>query len=122
MRLKLVQGTKSITCEKSVRPVYIVPRLENQNRGRCYLQNSRSSSRCHQKNTSETPVLQRHAEFVPSVNRTAVKCNTFLAGCCDGNQLRAFDGRGAGNTDGDAGGWLQPARRCSLPWSQSVYH
>src|SRR5271167_5015660 len=50
------------------------------------------------------------------------KCNTFLAGCCDGNQLRAFDGRGAGNTDGDAGGWLQPARRCSLPWSQSVYH
>jgi hypothetical protein len=25
MRLKLVQGTKSITCEKSVRPVYIVP-------------------------------------------------------------------------------------------------
>jgi hypothetical protein len=45
------------------------------------------------------------------------KCNTFLAGCCDGNQLRAFDGRGAGDADGDAGGWLQPARRCSLPWS-----
>jgi hypothetical protein len=50
------------------------------------------------------------------------KCNTFLAGCCDGNQLRAFDGRGAGDADGDAGGWLQPARRCSLPWSQSVHH
>jgi hypothetical protein len=28
MRLKLVQGTKSITCEKSVRPVYIVPPTE----------------------------------------------------------------------------------------------
>jgi enoyl-[acyl-carrier protein] reductase I len=50
------------------------------------------------------------------------KCNTFLAGCCDGNQLRAFDGRGAGDADGDAGGWLQPARGCSLPWSQSVHH
>jgi hypothetical protein len=50
------------------------------------------------------------------------KCNTFLAGCCDGNQLRAFDGRGAGDADGDAVGWLQPARRCSLPWSQSVHH
>jgi hypothetical protein len=50
------------------------------------------------------------------------KCNTFLAGCCDGNQLRAFDGRGAGDADGDASGWLQPARRCSLPWSQSVHH
>src|SRR5271165_5110356 len=50
------------------------------------------------------------------------KCNTFLAGCCDGNQLRAFDGRGAGDPDGDAGGWLQSARRCSLPWSQSVHH
>src|ERR1700683_2683426 len=25
MRLKLIQGTKSITCEKSVRPVYILP-------------------------------------------------------------------------------------------------
>src|SRR4249919_1901879 len=33
------------------------------------------------------------------------KCNTFLAGCCDGNQLRAFDGRGAGvvmRADGSA--------------------
>src|SRR5271165_6178099 len=50
------------------------------------------------------------------------KCNTFLAGCCDGNQLRAFDGRGAGDPDGDAGGWLHSARRCSLPWSQSVHH
>src|ERR1700693_6060233 len=49
------------------------------------------------------------------------KCNTFLAGCCDGNQLRAFDSRGAGDADGDAGGWLQPARRCSQPWSQSVH-
>jgi hypothetical protein len=33
---------------------------------------------------------------------------------------RAFDGRGAGDADGDVGGWLQPARGCSLPWSQSL--
>src|SRR5271155_4604054 len=31
------------------------PRLENQNRGRCYLQNSRSSSRCHQKQHIRNP-------------------------------------------------------------------
>jgi hypothetical protein len=34
----------------------------------------------------ERPVLQQAGSIT--------KCNTFLAGCCDGNQLRAFD-RGA---------------------------
>ena len=68
-----------------------------------------------------------HGRIFPAERRndwagSITKCNTFLAGCCDGNQLRAFDGRGAGDADGDAGGWLQPARRCSLPWSQSVHH
>jgi hypothetical protein len=42
------------------------------------------------------------------------KCNTFLAGCCDGNQLRAFDGRGACDADGDAGGWVASSACHSL--------
>jgi tripartite-type tricarboxylate transporter receptor subunit TctC len=52
------------------------------NPNKASVQNARSSSRCHQKNTSETPVLQRYAEIVPSVNRTAVISDPFeIYGC-----------------------------------------
>src|ERR1700683_5853163 len=72
MRLKLVQETKSITCEKSVRPVYILPRLENQNWEDVTSRLLDRVQGATKKNTSENLVLQRYAEIVPSVNRTAV--------------------------------------------------
>jgi putative ABC transport system substrate-binding protein len=42
-----------------------------------------------------TPSLNREIGVYTGAG-SITKCNTFLAGCCDGNQLRAFDGRGAG--------------------------
>src|ERR1700694_2364659 len=56
-RSKLVQGTKSITCEKRVRPAYMVttPIGKSLNRGTSYRQNPGSASRCHQKKHSKPP-------------------------------------------------------------------
>src|SRR6202795_2112837 len=73
IRSKLVQGTKSITCEKRVRPEYMaVPRLKNENRVRSYRQNPKPCSSRHQKNAQETLMLQRHFTKSQSLNRTAV--------------------------------------------------
>src|ERR1700674_4030093 len=73
MRSKLVQGTKSITCEKRVRPEYMtVPRLKSQNRVRNYRQNPKPCSSRHQKNIQETLILQRYFTKSPSLNRTAL--------------------------------------------------
>src|SRR6202158_5855402 len=86
MRSKLVQGTKSITCEKRVRPEYMtVPRLKSQNRVRNYRQNFKPCSSRHQKNTQETLMLQRHFTKSQSLNRTAVIIHpkTFLSHLLD---------------------------------------
>src|SRR5271169_3181869 len=73
MRSKLVQGTKSITCEKRVRPEYMaVPRLKSQNRVRNYRQKPKPCSSRHQKNTQETFILLRYLTKCPSLNRTVV--------------------------------------------------
>src|ERR1700680_1491814 len=57
MRSKLVQEIKSITCEKRVRPAYMVtsPRSKNKNRVRDYHRNRKSTSRCHQKKHRKNP-------------------------------------------------------------------
>src|ERR1700680_1135285 len=57
MRSKLVQEIKSITCEKRVRPAYMVtsPRSKNKNRVRDYHRNRKSTSRCHQKKLARNP-------------------------------------------------------------------
>src|ERR1700681_3555941 len=58
MRSKLVQGTKSITCEKRVRPEYMtVPRLKSQNRVRNYRQNPKPCSSRHQKKHPRNPYI-----------------------------------------------------------------
>src|ERR1700686_2939754 len=58
MRSKLVQGTKSITCEKRVRPEYMtVPRLRSQNRVRNYRQNPKPCSSRHQKKHPRNPYI-----------------------------------------------------------------
>src|ERR1700693_5835913 len=58
MRSKLVQGTKSITCEKRVRPEYMtVPRLKSQNRVRNYRQNFKPCSSRHQKKHPRNPYV-----------------------------------------------------------------
>src|SRR4029077_13679883 len=58
MRSKLVQGTKSITCEKRVRPEYMtVPRLKSQNRVRRYRQNLKPCSSRHQKKHPRNPYV-----------------------------------------------------------------
>src|ERR1700674_4410576 len=58
MRSKLVQGTKSITCEKRVRPEYMtVPRLKSQNRVRKYRQNLKPCSSRHQKKHQRNPYV-----------------------------------------------------------------
>ena len=58
MRSKLVQGTKSITCEKRVRPEYMtVPRLKSQNRVRNYRQNLKPCSSRHQKKHPRNPYV-----------------------------------------------------------------
>src|ERR1700691_1918075 len=73
MRSKLVQGIKSITCEKRVRPEYMtVPRLKSQNRVRTYRQNPNRVQVDTKKNTQETLMLQRYFAKSPSLNRTAL--------------------------------------------------
>src|ERR1700675_4957721 len=73
MRSKLVQGTKSITCENRVRPEYMaVPRLKNQNRVRSYRRNPNRVQVDTKKNAQETLMLQRYFTKSPSLNRTAV--------------------------------------------------
>src|ERR1700681_5111773 len=58
MRAKLVQGTKSITWEKRVRPEYMtVPRLKSQNRVRKYRQNLKPCSSRHQKKHQRNPYV-----------------------------------------------------------------
>src|ERR1700730_18263847 len=58
MRSKLVRGTKSITCEKRVRPEYMtVPRLKSQNRVRNYRQNPKPCSSRHQKKHERNPYV-----------------------------------------------------------------
>src|SRR5450631_2927698 len=58
MRSKLVQGIKSITCEKRVRPEYMtVPRLKSQNRVRNYRQNPKPCSSRHQKKHPRNPYI-----------------------------------------------------------------
>src|ERR1700687_15017 len=73
MRSKLVQGTKSITCENRVRPEYMAaPRLKNQNRVRSYRRNPNRGQVDTKKNAQETLMLQRYFTKSPSLNRTAV--------------------------------------------------
>src|ERR1700692_1787684 len=77
MRSKLVQGTKSITCENRVRPEYMAaPRLKNQNRVRSYRRNPNRVQVDTKKNAQETLMLQRYFTKSPSLNRTAVNRNT----------------------------------------------
>src|ERR1700692_823744 len=58
MRSKLVQGTKSITCEKMVRPEYMtVPRLKSQNRVRNDRKNPKPCSSRHQKKHPRNPYI-----------------------------------------------------------------
>src|ERR1017187_8762589 len=58
MRSKLVQGIKSITCEKRVRPEYMtVPRLKSRNRVRTYRQNPKPCSSRHQKKHPRNPYV-----------------------------------------------------------------
>src|SRR5580658_3533914 len=73
LQSKLVQGIKSITCEKRVRPEYMtVPRLKSQNRVRTYRQNPNRVQVDTKKNTQETLMLQRYFAKSPSLNRTAL--------------------------------------------------
>src|SRR3954463_12134613 len=73
MRSKLVQGTKSITCEKRVRPKYMaVPRSKNQNRVRSYRRTPIRVQVDTKKNTPETLILQRYLTKSPALNRTVM--------------------------------------------------
>src|SRR3979490_2895443 len=56
--IKTRPGTKSITCEKRVRPEYMtVPRLKSQNRVRNYRQNPKPCSSRHQKKHPRNPYI-----------------------------------------------------------------
>src|ERR1700694_5439903 len=57
LRNNAIQEIKSITCEKKVRPAYMVtpPRSKNKNRVRSYHRNPKSTSRCHQKKHAKNP-------------------------------------------------------------------